>query len=352
MKYRYLGLIGAIVTIAALGTSLSTQQAVSYSSQRVPGGTATAFRAQNFTGRYFDTDGVMFGVSMRSSLFPAIKDTSNLCLQLLLVQATDLADSVSRSFRSAMLRGLWTSENDTIPILAPSCSTTNCTWQTFYSIGYCHKVANVTQHVMVEHNDTSDYVYTYTLPGQASRTVIEASVADIEVTPSDDRNSPSLAFDAEYTRVGRGTGAWYPGSRWFIFFDQSSGRAIVLNVSVIECILYPCVQKHDLEVTDGVVKASATDSGLTMNPEFDDLSSTPNVYFEGLARDHERYILNAEGQQLIKEYISNIMNGTGRDGAYTSDSAVIFKNVVRGDAFDLSKFDTVLHNIATSLSNT
>ncbi|KAJ9613503.1 hypothetical protein H2200_003445 [Cladophialophora chaetospira] len=140
------------------------QQAVTYPLRLRPdpSGDARAARAQNYT--------VVRGLGLGAQNF-GIPDPT---------------------MKSAIYTGLFLNDNDTIPSLVPTCSTGNCTWPTYLTLGLCARVADVTNLLEYRCNDTSTIKEcNYTLPNGLS--LMEYNGQNMVISTAQEDN-PTLSF--------------------------------------------------------------------------------------------------------------------------------------------------------------
>ncbi|KAF2475904.1 uncharacterized protein BDR25DRAFT_253533 [Lindgomyces ingoldianus] len=117
LRFMHIASLGCIVTILAIAIDPLTQQALSQPTRSipVPTGTATIPRAQNYS------------------------------LSMDALQDGDDYISAPNSLIGAMYIGLYTPLDQEVAFPNPDCSTGNCTWTNYKSLGICQETKDVTK---------------------------------------------------------------------------------------------------------------------------------------------------------------------------------------------------------------
>jgi hypothetical protein len=125
--------LAAILSICAFLTAPITQQAISYISPSMPteNGTASAYRATAFSRSH----GTAF-IPCVTSLLPF---SGNQFIANVIVAASSDAFSIENAVLSAAYLG----PNSSLEAISPICSTAQCTWPDYSSIGICASLTNV-----------------------------------------------------------------------------------------------------------------------------------------------------------------------------------------------------------------
>jgi hypothetical protein len=150
---RPLQFLAAIISIGSFLTSPATQQAITYIStiRPITNGTASVFRATTFSrsnGTAINIGALFYRQSSHSFLclyFNGLFQYSYLLIFSLRGTYQPILDPRDQFLiEEAVLSAAYLGPNRTLPIVDPICSTGNCTWPTYGSLGICVEVTNVT----------------------------------------------------------------------------------------------------------------------------------------------------------------------------------------------------------------
>jgi len=268
---------GAIITLAALAIDPFAQQVITYESRRVASGSSGVARCQNWT-----TNDSVITSQMSPSATSVISISADSWKKA--VQPIDL----SFQAKAAIYNGLYGS--NTSMSVPTDCSSGNCTWPLFTSLGMCSTCADVTPQTIrsckarLVHppNETDpNWKYTemnctYTLPYS---TYLNATF----IWADDD---PIMA-SVQYTNVAS-TGNWVglipetPDLRVVglsrIRFNNSETMSSwtrvegvpIPPVEVTQCLLYFCIQLFNVSVSNGEISSLITDT----SPQLDMVNLT------------------------------------------------------------------------------
>src|SRR5271168_1261506 len=147
---------------------------------------------------------------------------------------------------AAIHAGILDSAN--VPILAPSCSSGNCTWERFTTLAFCSRCANVT-------GDLTEYCppgapscgntsFSFKLPGGFLFTDVPIGTSWITVNSSIDRIA--AANDDGFVVAGI-KDPMFAFARLLTIFD---GLRVYTN-DATACAMYPCLRTYDVSVSYG-----------------------------------------------------------------------------------------------------
>lgn len=226
-----LAALGAALTLAAVAVEPSLQQITSYPPMLVRSdGVASVPRSTYYYDVEYDAlgDGIM-----------------------------------SSALKGAIYRGIFTSTGGTGLGVTPTCSTGNCTWPSYTSLGVCSACENVTSLLTYVHHypwtvAEGDPITEWTLPNSASI--------------SNNTRKPDDTDASNYTTWMVASGAW-DSLRFQNLANQSIADASYLYVPPLqntsfsysqphdfECMLLFCVKTYNASMTNGVFQETVTSS--------------------------------------------------------------------------------------------
>lgn len=286
------------------------------------------------------------------------------------------------SMQQAVKMGLFNAANESITHTAPSCSTGNCTWPNFSSLGICSKIANVTSFLnitTVPGNMSASIGYAtdnnVTLPNGAylqagamamNITTPPSTVDGLSVSPT----NHSLAFanepNAEWTTI----------SNHFIIY-QNPNSTSQGSFGAFEVLLYWCVNTYSTSVQSGVASTNITSSSVNIGstnasitmPMGDGTNGTYQQWGNmalNPTNSTANYTVNGNASAALTSYMALTWRGwyeTGFAGGYSSDAGMALSdalfqepsvaNVTGKEADDLQMngVQNLTANVATSMTN-
>ncbi|KAF8856529.1 hypothetical protein BDZ45DRAFT_594092 [Acephala macrosclerotiorum] len=352
LRFRHLASIGAIISILGIATSPITQQIISYHERPI---LATSGPA---------------ALAPRSDLFMAYSPLQGS------IGVTDL------SMQQAVMMGLFNAANETITHTAPSCSTGNCTWPDFSSLGLCSKVANVTSFlniITVPGNMSASIGYVtdinVTLPNGAylqagamsmNITTLPSTVDGISVSPT----NYSLAFQNE------SNAEWTTISNPFIIYQNPSSTSQG-SFGAIEVLLYWCVNTYSTSVQSGIASTNITSSSVNIGstnasitlPLGDGTNGTyqqwGNMALNPI-NSTANYTVNGNANAALTNYMALTWRGwyeMGDGGGYSSDAAMALSDALfqepsvanltgkAADDLQMVGVQNLTANVAASMTN-
>ncbi|KAK3385148.1 hypothetical protein B0H63DRAFT_543354 [Podospora didyma] len=226
-----LGAFGALVSILAIVTSTATQEVVVYETASRPGdGIATASRHTTFsrnTGNAFSFD------------------------------PNDTIEVKKAILSGAYLPKVGSTASGSQGVV---CSTANCTWPEFTSLGICTKIANSTGHLKVSQEPDSDWGIGK--PSSTNRAALSAVNMSLVIpnlhslavaVPS----APSISFKG--SDIGAALLDVY-----LIFADPSFSAGGSPSFYAAEVLFHWCAQAHSIQVMNGNITASSTEVRSTI----------------------------------------------------------------------------------------
>lgn len=260
--------------------------------------------------------------------------------------------------KSAIYTGLFLNDNDTIPSLVPTCSTGNCTWPTYYTLGLCAQVADITN--LLEHKCTNtgvDKECNYTLPNGVSLSESDGQNMIISTPPEDTStisfpgpNVPILDFFIINTDLN------VSGSNYG--HQNTNDRDIWSGANALECSIRFCVQSVNTSVINGQHTTFQTE--IWSNASLENPTFSRGIYYELWLRPKgaaEPYVIPQWTRDAITTWSLKVFTGesTGSEtgSAYSTDAVQMFVTAmqVRPRSGQIVAVSNVLRNIALSMTN-
>ncbi|TPX21344.1 hypothetical protein DIZ76_015300 [Coccidioides immitis] len=324
--FRHLVIVGALIIISGnIAFGPMTQQVVTYPLRMVPSSeTATVRRVQNYT--------------VVSS--PAHTDENS-----------GLADP---TMKSAIYTGLFLNENATISAIMPTCPTGNCTWPTYYTLGACAGVADLTSQLKSTCPDKIGSIDTceYTLPND----VTLAKDKNMIIT-----NGKAMTFTglnepvAHFFMVYKDLNATYGSGGGNNYYDWD----FYIGANALECAIRFCVLSVNTTVTQGQPHTELTE--VRTNASHRNPFTLSKVWFELWLEPEDQdmaYIIPQGSREAITTWTYDVFNGTSTQGSrarnlYTSDVAQVFAAAMqmRPRSERKAAVSNIMRNIASSMTN-
>ncbi|EER29434.1 hypothetical protein CPC735_071160 [Coccidioides posadasii C735 delta SOWgp] len=322
----HLVIVGALIIISGnIAFGPMTQQVVTYPLRMVPSSeTATVRRVQNYT--------------VVSS--PAHTDENS-----------GLADP---TMKSAIYTGLFLNENATISAIMPTCPTGNCTWPTYYTLGACAGVADLTSQLKSTCPDKIGSIDTceYTLPND----VTLAKDKNMIIT-----NGKAMTFTglnepvAHFFMVYKDLNATYGSGGGNNYYDWD----FYIGANALECAIRFCVLSVNTTVTQGQPHTELTE--VRTNASHRNPFTLSKVWFELWLEPEDQdmaYIIPQGSREAITTWTYDVFNGTSTQGSrarnlYTSDVAQVFAAAMqmRPRSERKTAVSNIMRNIASSMTN-
>ncbi|KAF7513869.1 hypothetical protein GJ744_006483 [Endocarpon pusillum] len=290
-KKSSLPCLGAVITVAAFAASTLTQQAVIYSPRLTPSENATLPVTQLYSPRQSPA----YESSFRAGYYGGV------------------------NIRNAINIGLWTNSTKPIQPLEPACSTGNCTWPAYRSLGVCMNMADISHLVTEEESEPGTFIRS--LPNGSFLNISNHVPSTINISNSQQEeisSNATLAFqdDPGYARI----------ASVFVMTDYSRGRGT--NTSALEFLLYFCTREYSTVVVNGRASTNET------------IISATNAN------------LGANNDSYPRVEVDYILYGDFRDGNASTDIADLFATALFTHAGDLTLLLGIMQNMVTSLTNT
>ena len=141
-------------------------------------------------------------------------------------------------------------EPDTMQPLAPHCSTGNCTFPTFTSMGFCNECCDVTLETSryCDIRNGSSITCTYTLPTGSVVQLNNSQPNELRIIVPWPSHSLQNSGSCDVKGLGNSVAS-------FGALDVAPTPTLPIRRATL-CALFPCVQNHSVSVTDGRVSAS------------------------------------------------------------------------------------------------
>ena len=215
-----------------------------------------------------------------------------------------------QSTNRATYIGLWTNFTESIPAVEPLCSTGNCTWPTYRSVGVCADMADVSH--LLKKPDPTVGTLVRTLPNGAFLNISATGVNALNITAY----APTLAFqdvplDHRLANI-------------FVIIDYSVGEGT--NTSAVEVLLSLCVREYSTSVRNGRSLSNETIMERDNNTNFG-----IRLNFDQPGTD-------------------SVFHGSTSDGMPTTGTAALFAQAAYTPPYQENLF-AIMKNVATSLTN-
>lgn len=249
-RWRSLANVGTVVCILGIVTSPLTQQLIAYPTRLSP--------------------------SSHPASVPAIQQWNT----------SDLYWDASRAaIITAVANGALASVADPISHISPTCPTSNCTFPTFYSLGICTAVADVTSLLEVrEIQDPAPYDLTVvlsdeSLPGWTAYNSTIPGAAGIELISQDPFALAALHLPADGSLAfGNDTSMMRTAVYDFVVLFQTpqdtdfSDPTVFVDSTPVtqtayEAVFHLCVREFDVSVSDGVVTVDQASVSYDVVPQ-------------------------------------------------------------------------------------
>lgn len=263
-----------------------------------------------------------------------------------------------RTMKSAIYNGLFLNDNDTIPGLVPTCSTGNCTWPTYYTLGLCAEVADITN--LLEHKCGSTDIgqeCNYTLSNNVSLSSGDMKNMIISPLPEDTTtisfpgaNVPILDFFIINTDLNASGSNYGPQS--------SNDWDIYSGANAWECSVRFCVQSVNTSVTNG--QHITTQTEIWSNASLENPTLSRGTYYELWLRPKDAvvpYVIPQWTRDAITAWSRQVFTGdsTGDEigNIYSTDAVQMFVTAmqVRPRSGHIVAVSNILRNIALSMTN-
>lgn len=245
------------------------------------------------------------------------------------------------SMAAAISSGLFYSGNATLPEVTASCSTGNCTWEDYETLGICAEVANITSLL----NNTSGKVdingYLNFLPNGVGIHIVEGGdLGGLMFMASANTSYPSIAFPEMSLPVAD-----------FFLIAATKEQGMNLGAFAMEIVMFFCVQKLRTSVISGVQSSFMSSWSANFTPApiiFDDYTTTVKGEQYNVSAQAAGYV-QAYSDDLFQGYFGQSADGTGPP--YASDAVRSFVNARNNPPYDIAAISGVVANLATSMSN-
>ncbi|KUJ09624.1 uncharacterized protein LY89DRAFT_657053, partial [Mollisia scopiformis] len=352
LGFGHLASIGALISVLGLATSPITQQIISYREHLVPGTSGPLAQAA------------------RSDVFLAYNPIQG---------STGVPDL---SMQQAVKMGLFNAANESISASTPSCSSGNCTWPDFSSLGICSKVANVTSFLTVSPLATNlsasiGYMVdnNVTLPNGAFLQAGEMAM-NITTAPNVDNSSSVSPVNGSLAFANEPNAAYTTISDHYVIWQNTAGQGQA-DFGAMEILLYWCVNTYSTQVTAGIsstsisstsVNIASTNTSLTL-PDSNSANGTFQQWGElamNPSNSSDNYTVDGSANAALAAYMGTTFRGTyeiGLGGGYTTDAAQVLVSALFGepglagargqvaDDMQLSGVQNLTQNIATGMTN-
>ncbi|EFW15362.1 conserved hypothetical protein [Coccidioides posadasii str. Silveira] len=342
----HLVIVGALIIISGnIAFGPMTQQVVTYPLRMVPSSeTATIRRVQNYT--VVSSPAHTGKRGHRRSLW-----YWSLIITLPSDENSGLADP---TMKSAIYTGLFLNENATISAIMPTCPTGNCTWPTYYTLGACAGVADLTSQLKSTCPDKIGSIDTceYTLPND----VTLAKDKNMIIT-----NGKAMTFTglnepvAHFFMVYKDLNATYGSGGGNNYYDWD----FYIGANALECAIRFCVLSVNTTVTQGQPHTELTE--VRTNASHRNPFTLSKVWFELWLEPEDQdmaYIIPQGSREAITTWTYDVFNGTSTQGSrarnlYTSDVAQVFAAAMqmRPRSERKTAVSNIMRNIASSMTN-
>ncbi|MCJ1468708.1 hypothetical protein MMC07_007338 [Pseudocyphellaria aurata] len=296
LRARHLALLGAVITILTLLFDPFIQQVVVYPDRLVPAEMkATIARAQTYE----------------------VRD-----------EGVPLPSVVELSMKAAIYNGIFDIQDKAASGIGHTCSSGNCTWPPFPSLGVCSRCVNVTSYMEKSCNQTG--CYRLSLPNGPTLTGLGG-----QINSSLSNISPSLKDT--YASVVQFASLISKGA------NQSE------DAHATECAIWYCVQNYTASVDEGKPSQTVISSWRNDSAR---LSDSSDLYYRppgSMANDPNGTFKVAHwAARAMNEFLSEIFTGSG--GINNSGSAFFSSDVMQA-LYSTDNVTVRVNNLAISMTN-
>ncbi|KAJ5087648.1 hypothetical protein N7456_011264 [Penicillium angulare] len=249
----------------------------------------------------------------------------------------------------AIYSGLFETQTANSRSIMMDCPTGNCTFQTYQSLGFCSRCANITDSLKLSTSGPmpTELTYNYTLPNNF---VFSTSVFNMHLMNST-ANIPLVKLDTA-------------GSKPIANFTaiSAAGYGVPPQISATECALFFCVDTYEASVEGGKFSENRTTYSTSSNASsnvLENFSLTPDTCYKNGTRIEDphgnpedcTYNVNAFSQLSMSNSLSPLLKGTGSLGiSNRPDWSPKSLRALYGDYGNFTEINAVFQSLATTLT--